>query len=116
MAKYQWRESKHQTEERLRAAGETWDADALDGLRLELPFPILEILEGEGTETTVHKVTPEHIRKGMQLALTPGIMPTASNTMQSTLRGLFDNDAGMIDADAADNILQLGLFGKLIYG
>jgi len=30
--------------------------------------------------------------------------------------GSRDNDAGMIDSDAADCIVQLGLFGKVVYG
>jgi hypothetical protein len=41
----------------------------------------------------------------------------ANNTITGTIRNsVYENDPGMIDADCADCIIQLALFGEVMYG
>lgn len=120
VTRYKWRETLKQVQTRLAANNETADIEALEALREKLPFPIAEIIELEDEdkpedENPHHTITPEVIRRGMQLAMTPGILHPNSNTFRSVHRALMSMDAGEIDADAADNIVQLGLFGRVVY-
>lgn len=118
--KYQWRESAHQCTARLAANNEGADPEAVEGLRRDLPFPVLRLQyenpDSDSPPTITVDVTPEHIRKGLQLALTAGVLDPTCNTVRSAVTALFTDDAGAVDADAADNIIQLGIFGKLVFG
>lgn len=83
-----------------------------------LPFPelvIVNISEPDEEPMGDITITPEMIRKGMQLAMTPGILHPESNTFRSVYSALTEQDSSYLDADAADNVLQLGIFGKLVY-
>jgi hypothetical protein len=80
-----------------------------------LDFPeavLLDVADPDGVE---HTITPEVVRKGLQLAITPGVCHPQSNTFTSVMSALTQNDAGSIDSDAADNVIQLGLFSKIMY-
>jgi hypothetical protein len=92
-----------------------WSEDGT--LEKMLPFPEVVLVPDEDPDDFPKTaITPEIIRKGLQLALTPGIMHPGSNTVRSTMSALMEMDAGAIDTDAADNIVQLGMFGKLVFG
>lgn len=54
------------------------------------------------------------IVKGIQKILNEGNVNNA--IVESIRRGVADDDAGEIDADAADVIVQVGLFGEVVYG
>ena len=112
--KYQWRESFGDARARC---GPEETSSNVEAQRQDLPFPLLVIQDAEASDDTeAILVTPEHIRKGLQLALTPGIMNPESNTVKSAFRGLMEMDAGHVDSDAADCIVQLGVFGQVVYG
>lgn len=55
----------------------------------------------------VYNVTHAVLAKGLQ-----GVIDAGSDNIQ---QAIFDDDAGMIDANGADWIVQMGLFGKLVY-
>lgn len=55
------------------------------------------------------------IRKGIERILR-GEVKCNSSITGYVLRGVADNDAGQIDADAADAIVQAGLLGELRFG
>lgn len=88
----------------------------LEPVYMERNWPEVTLVPAEDPDDFERvTVTPEHLRKGLQLALTPGILNVRSNTFTNAMEALFQDDSGYIDADAADNILQLGLFGKLVF-
>lgn len=62
----------------------------------------------EESEPKVYKVTYAVLVKGLQELIDAG----DDNIQQA----VFDADAGMIDANDADSIVQQGLFGKQVYG
>ena len=76
----------------------------------------------ESTEQSRHRIDTDKIREGMRRLLARDFNIEASHghaaqrytwTLQRTI---LENDAGMIDADDADVILQLACFGHIIYG
>lgn len=118
--KYQWRESVVQTRDRLATNNETADPEALENLRQPLPFPVLRIEyenpDDNDPETLTCVVSPECVCKGLQLVMTPGTVGPDSNAFTSAFAALMNDDAGAIDSDAADAIIQLGIFGKIVFG
>lgn len=70
----------------------------------------------EGTEEygPLLEVDRTLIRKGIKEILAGGhVNPTILSYVQDADK---HNDSGDVDADVADCIVQVGLFGKLIYG
>jgi len=62
-----------------------------------------------------HSVTPKTIRDGIKKMLSPGFR--INKDLRSALfRANIEGDSGEIDSDLADYIVQVGLFGELIYG
>ena len=55
------------------------------------------------------------IANGIKLALEPDARINGA-TREAIFRGVTCNDAGEIDADAADAIVQFGMFGRIVYG
>jgi hypothetical protein len=85
---------------------------------MDLPFPVAKLVETDNDGNPleeVHEITPEVVRKGLQLVLTPGLCHPEGNTYKSVYAALTQDDSGSIDSDAADNVIQFGLFGKLVY-
>lgn len=68
----------------------------------------VKIVDKECEDQTVHKVTHAVLAKGIQMLIDEG----DDNIQQA----VFDDDAGMIDANDADTIVQFGLFERCIYG
>ena len=62
-----------------------------------------------------YRVTIEVIEKGIK-ALKSGEAKVNSTILGWIVEGDNENDAGNIDADAADCIVQAGLFGEVVYG
>jgi hypothetical protein len=60
-------------------------------------------------------VTYDVIRKGIAAILSPGA-DIGSRLRGYIFAGVIGNDGGEIDADAADAIVQFGMFGKLVFG
>lgn len=84
-----------------------------DGTYLPFPEVVLHELaedEGDYKEDGV-KLTPEMIVAGMQKALEQG-----NHSSGNIIRALAENDAGHLDADDADNIVQFGVLGSIVYG
>jgi hypothetical protein len=55
------------------------------------------------------------IRKGIAAILAPGA-DIGAKLRGYVFSGVVENDGGHIDADAADAIVQFGMFGKLVFG
>lgn len=113
---WKWQESRLEAAARMNAAGEAWTPETLDGLRAELPFPVLVLspdgdAEGDFPATVV---TPETIRKGLQLYLTPGMHQRRDE--HEIIKAIADGDCSYIDSECADVIVQLGMFGSIVYG
>lgn len=63
-----------------------------------------------------HKISRETIVDGVKRAFeTEGLDLHQSNADRIRVAAL-RNDAGMVDAEVADWIVQIGIFGKVIYG
>lgn len=68
-----------------------------------------------GGDGPVHTVDGDLIERGIARLAVPGVQ-CAADIRGWVLRGSATNDAGEIDADAADVIVQVGLFGEIVYG
>ena len=65
----------------------------------------------------VHKVCAQTIENGINQILEPGSTVRVSKSLRDSIElGVIEGDAGEIDADAADVILQLATLGELVYG
>lgn len=60
-------------------------------------------------------INVELIARGIS-RIASGRVPVALSLQQAIVVGNRDVDAGMIDADCADVIVQAGLFGEIVYG
>lgn len=75
----------------------------------DCPSPVMQYLYQEAYKANGYvKVDHEVVRVGLQWAIDQG--------RQFALEAVREMDAGEIDANAADTIVQHGLFGKEIYG
>lgn len=81
----------------------------------EARVSIREIGDGRPEEEALHEVDIETIARGIS-KLQQGEIKINSELLGWILAGSAKNDAGDIDAEAADVILQAALFGELIYG
>jgi len=113
---YKWRDvTKASAEEHITFESGIQRKITVETAWTELPFPELKLFkhedcgeEAEGT-ATLYTVTPETIRKGLELAIQrPGSL--------IDLALVIANDSSGLDAGDADNIVQLGLFGEIVYG
>lgn len=62
-----------------------------------------------------HTINVEVIRLGIERLLSEEVKVNRT-ILGYVLSGVRENDAGYIDADAADAIVQAGLFNELVYG
>lgn len=70
--------------------------------------------DDEGNDWT-HSVTLDTVAEGIRRIMSGEVR--ARRDIEDAIRaGVADNDAGHIDADAADVILQVALFGAITYG
>lgn len=95
-----------------------WQADPLDDsagnaeVDEDFVFYTLREMDGDDRETGLgrgYDITPQLIRRGIQLFL------TGAGDFEGRP---FDDmeDWGMMDSDEADCVVQLGCFGELVYG
>jgi hypothetical protein len=71
--------------------------------------------DGEGYKRTELVITPNVIARGIDRILAGGA-GVASSTEDAIRYAEREHDAGEIDASHADAIVQVALFGKLVYG
>ena len=69
----------------------------------------------EGDDFKNRPVNYNTIARGINKALKPGAR-IRSDLRDQIFRGVVSDDAGEIDADAADVIVQFGMFGRIVYG
>lgn len=69
----------------------------------------------DGQSDVARTVNAEVIRVGIQRILDEPDS-CAQYIREYVSQGVSERDAGMIDADAADAIVQIGLFNELVYG
>jgi hypothetical protein len=81
-----------------------------------LPFPEVRIVPAEApVYFTECDITRETIEKGLAKLNDPAVL-IGANLRGTLLAAAAELDAGNIDADGADAIVQLGLFGELVFG
>lgn len=74
------------------------------------------ILEGE-PDTSVHTVTIDDVARGIRRILSEGNPIGLNKTIISAVAAAsVENDAGEIDVEVADCILQAGIFDEYRYG
>jgi hypothetical protein len=118
---------------RVHTPGHNWDAPVGAPTRdPEIPHPWAYVsalfIDTEFDEDAYDKDDPDThpqfepqtvdyalIRKGIERILTPGA-DIGPKLRGYVCAGVMDNDGGQIDADAADAIVQFGMFGKLVFG
>lgn len=64
---------------------------------------------------STHEVNVDTIRKGIQLII-DGNTDVNARIIGYIVMALAEGDLGMIDSDALDVIVQVGLFGDTVYG
>lgn len=102
-SQYQWVDTMHERKLRVSVGQPLLD----EGTRATI-----EDIEDDGRE---YHITPSVIQNGLRKIVNGEV------GLNSTLRGYIlyadkENDAGEIDADCADAIVQAGLFGEVRYG
>ena len=77
---------------------------------------IIEVGDGDEDEEDRkhHKIDLEVIKRGIERVLSAHA--ASSDIMESIHLAVAEDDAGHIDGDAADVIVQFGLLGEIIYG
>lgn len=84
-----------------------FDADALEYKRVDVKY---------FDDPKTHRVTIETIARGLAVCR-KGPVPYLSRLSRRRLNECYrDMDAGEIDAVDATNIVEIGLFGEVIYG
>lgn len=91
--------------------------------------PVGEKDPSKGTCATVHVLNADesgYVEEGLEITVETvarglGLIKSPEFGVNSRMRGEIlvadvENDAGMIDSDDADVIVQAGLFGEVIYG
>jgi hypothetical protein len=97
-----------------------WDDD--DGVHVVVGTRVKTV----GTTALIHAedktgvkrgfwITPDVIQKGIE-EIEREIHLTRSDLRETILAASRENEAGDVDADCADVIVQAGLFGELVYG
>lgn len=80
-----------------------------------LYYRALTIVDAEGEETWEHTIDYDGVRRGIAAVMAPGfkVSPSIRGYIAT---GVAENDAGNIDADCADVIVQAACFGEIVYG
>jgi len=88
-----------------------WDCPAQDTHAV-----IREVLDFDAPEYGPPVImTLDTIARGIRILLEPGV-EISPDIREAVREGNRDNDACYIDADAADCIVQMAIFGKLVFG
>lgn len=75
----------------------------------------IKIRDAEDSESPVRDVSARDLARGIGVALEPTFR-LRSDLRAAILAALVNNDAGELDADSADAIVQAAIFGHLVYG
>lgn len=75
----------------------------------------LHVLDPDDDDDGPHAVTIETVATGLARILAPGFGINA-RLRETIAQADRENDAGYIDADGADAIVQAGIFGEVVYG
>lgn len=93
-----------------------WSSAQPASLDHMLKFPQISIAPSEDPDDFKPcDITVRVIQRGVR-AIASGVVPVRSDLRAAVLMGDRDNDASDIDADAADVIVQAGLFGEIVFG
>ena len=77
---------------------------------------IIEVDEDEDEEDHKHhKIDLEVIKRGIERCLSGAVKPSPS-LREMIHRAVVEDDAGHVDSDAADVVVQAGLFSEIVYG
>lgn len=95
-----------------------WSSVSPASLDHMLPFPVIEISPAEDPDDFEPcKIGEQIIVKGLRMICSAeGKELINAENRKMILEANIDNDASNIDADLADAIVQVGLFGKLVFG
>lgn len=78
-------------------------------------FEVCDNEEDSGEDVNWLPVTDETIVEGIS-SIINGAVEINEQIVQYILQAIRENDCGHIDADAADCIVQVGLFGEIVFG
>ena len=73
----------------------------------------LHDVEGDGEE---YVVTVETVKRGLKLLTQDTKIGLRKDLRAAVMVANISNDAGEIDSEAADCIIQAGIFGEIVYG
>jgi hypothetical protein len=73
------------------------------------------VTDTEDHDETEYRADLNTIRAGLRRIMTEGEL-CGQHICDAVAAAVTSNDAGNLDADAADVVLQIGLFGRIIYG
>lgn len=89
----------------------------LDDDGTELPFPKASIIELDdgGSPVAVHALTKDAVLRGINALLSGSVNvnPLLVAELRDAIEG---DDAGMVDAEMADCVVQAALFNEIVYG
>ncbi len=78
-------------------------------------FKVREQEPSEGDACKEFDITADTVKRGITAILTKPYKTDVRMVLE-VLHMLVEDDAGVIDADGADAIIQMGCFGELVYG
>lgn len=90
-------------------------AEADDIVSGEGVYHRVTLTDAEGDDDWSHILDNDAIRRGIEQALHPDFA-VDSAIRGAIFEGVVQNDAGYIDAIAADVIVQAACFGEIVYG
>lgn len=78
---------------------------------------IIEVGDGDEDEEDRkhHKIDLEVVKRGIERCLSQH-SAAHSDIIEAVHRAVVEDDAGHVDSDAADVIVQFGLFNEIVYG
>lgn len=83
----------------------------------EVRFDPDQFHPGFEANRTATDITLDIVARGVQRLFEPGVLPGRGDIRAEILHELSEGETGSsMDAEAADVIVQLGLFGEVIYG
>lgn len=80
------------------------------------PLVVVGPLDITEDEPLAKDIDFDTLQRGIRLVMQADVVPRRDDIRSALLRALVSEDAGGIDAEAADIIVQAGLFGELVYG
>lgn len=112
---FKWEESYEDACARLGHNPDEMVKDKIQPHQEELEFPLVTGLEpvNDADFKRVPVLTQDHVLDGLEKLLNNAKMPTRGALV---LQAIIEDDAGYLDSEDCDVIIQYGLFGELVYG